>query len=227
MKLGCKFFDEAIDINDGTLLSIIIENPSAYFDFIKNLSFLDESEDFFSVFDGSTNYDIEKNIFWIENITSFDPNSKKNQGLLIQKIISKVGNNYDFQTKLGEVNNTLRRMILSEIADFDVGISINEEFPVQDVLKLYNIRLCVNEESHLNTILDIFKMIDIFVHPKIIVVSNLFSLLSIGEIEAIKKEIEYLKLIIVSIDTNVSEKEIQTETYILDKERCFIRTNNL
>lgn len=227
MNLGCKIFDEAIEINEGTLLSIIIESPSDYFDFLKNLSFLDESEDFFSLFDGSTNYDAKKSMFWIENITSLDLNSKKNQNLLIQKIISKVGNNYEFQTKLGEVNNTLRKIILSETADFDMGISIDDELSIQDVLKIYNIKLFASEESHLNTVLDIIKMVDSLVHPKAIVISNLFSILSKDDIEALRKEINYLKLVIISVDTNVSEKITQGETYIIDKERCFIKANNL
>ena len=220
MKLVHINISRHIDFDINFCYSLIIENSTEFYRLTNELYQQTNGEVGNFVLSDNEILDISKNcLFFYDYYTNF-LNSKKIQNILNNKITQIIQEN-DFYKEFSQINKILIDINDKIKENIDINIEYNQEFNSDSLIKSSNYKI-----SQTNTLLEnIINYIDFYVqNTKIntIIFVGAFTVFDQSTIEIFIKQLKYMQLNILFIDSYQKYKINNIETIIIDNDLCVI-----
>jgi CRISPR type II-A-associated protein Csn2 len=167
---------------------------------------------------------IDDNIEIITDLSSFQINSKKIISLLYKKMSNAIKST-DIPIKIEEFND-LAIPIINDISSIiDLPLTYSEELFIEDVIKMYSVRL---EEKYDSLVEKITKYINnIFQLKKIhcLIIYLAYEYLNEDDILQIYKQCEFLEITTIIFEGIYEKRKKEEKVLIIDKDCCEIIVN--
>lgn len=219
MKLTCFELQNPIEITEGKIFTLVLENPTFYRNFIGDLLLQSNGEsDRFSLYDENGDYDIRKNAEIITDIFNISFDSRQ--------ISNKINQIVTDEFYLSEIN---AEKLLSGINEIGTTILSRLDFnaiynPIEDVngiLKLFGFSFDYESLSLVERIMEYLDFLNRYFDKKLFILINLKTILSQSEYSEFVKFLNYKKIKVLLIEDH--KREIQDrneEIRIIDTELC-------
>ena len=222
MKLVHPDIDKHFDFNKNRFYSLVVENSNEFYNLTNDfyIQCNNESGGKWILSKDNTILDISKSILFIYDYFNFDYNSKKIQSLITHEIESIAQAN-DLYFNIAEIN-TLISSLNDTICNLSsVPLNTHYDFTLTDLIKLssYKISTENNFIDSLHSYIDIFQKLK---NISLVVFVNLTSYLSDAEIMSLQKQLEYMEINALFIESNNKYTLPLTETVIIDNDLCII-----
>lgn len=225
MNLNIKYIDNNISFNDNIINCLEIENKSYFYRIVNSLNNIANGElveDIIFTDDNYKELNLSNKINIVFDYFNFDFNSKK----IISLINKKINENISIQDKdnLAKLYDKIKKIYTPLINDFDLNLTINNDFDLETIIKLLNISINLKDNilDNLFLLIDIEKELNI---NKLIILVNVKQYLNKTELIELYKYILYNNINILLIDsqtygvTNEYEKKLvidnELEEFIL------------
>lgn len=219
MKIRLNSFQNDIDLFDGTISVIEIENTKYYNKLIQNIN--DningcETNKILLLSDENEILKLEKEAILVIDLYNIDFNSKK----IISKIYSLIATNIkNKQTdELSQITMKLRHFIDLELMDLPFNFQIKENIEIEEILKMLSVKIENSEYPTLiekiELLIDIISTLQIC---KILIIPNLKLYLDEKELIEIYKYSMYNEIKLVLIERNSTSKLQYEQTLHIDE----------
>lgn len=210
-----------IELSEEYISELIVENPDSFTLILMQLLHgCDGKESEWILSEDEKILKLEKVCELVDNPLKIDFNSKKIQGRLYSEM-QDVCNEYN--SEKSEINyiitTYLEKMIDALPYEY---VSYDMEFEWVNLLKLYNVRIAVENSTLLQTIIEYIKVLSFLCQIKLVVFINLRSYLSTEAIAELQKMALYYKISMLLIENCEREKISDSHIIIVDKDNCLI-----
>ncbi len=219
MKIRLNSFQNDIDLFDGTVSVIEIENTKYYNKLIQNIN--DningyETNEILLLSDENEILKLEKEAILVIDPYNIDFNSKK----IISKIYSLIATNLkNKQTdELSQITMKLRHFIDLELMDLPFNFQIKENIEIEEILKMFSVKIENSEYPTLIEKIELFiDIISTLQMYKILIIPNLKLYLDEKELIEIYKYSMYNEIKLVLIERNSTSKLQYEQTLHIDE----------
>ena len=219
MKLVHKNIDKILNLTCPNLL--IVENSKEFLYLVSQFfQQVNGGEGDWVLSENTQTLQLDKCCLFIYDYLNLNFSGKKienlinNEALKLLKEGDFISQIFEIKSKMAEINNAL----LDEI---DLPIFSKDEFSYDDFIKVSN--YAINEEIDLPS--KIITYIDIFIKLgkiKLVVLVDLFHYLTQQEVELLIKNIQYLDVSVLLIDSQDKYTNLKIEKTIIDDDLCLI-----
>ena len=212
MKMNVKYFDNEINLSNDNIYSIEIENKKYFYRLVRDLYEIEKGNTVEDI-DFSEEKSFVPRIKIFLNFFDFDFNSKK----YINEIINNISE--EERDKILKTNNKLLKELSIFFNNLDLPITIEDDFTIDNILKMFKIKINCKEEllDNLLLLIDLEKELN---SNNILFFVNLKQYLIKEEIKEFYKYSIYNQIKIVMIDS-------QSYGVNLDNEKKLIIDDNL
>ncbi len=220
MKLVHSDFLFQIDFEENDCYSLIIENSKEFYNKTNELYCQSNGGDGNFVLSDNSEISISKNCLYIYDYYGDFLNSKKTISSINKKVVEILKNN-DFLQEFNEINKLIFNINDRVIEELDYNVEYIDNFDFETFVKLsnYTIKTDVSLLENLIAYIQIYAQNE---NKKLLVFINLFSVLEKEEIKLLIKQIRYMQLNILFIDSNQKYKFEDIKTIIIDEDLCII-----
>lgn len=216
MKLRILGFTQDIIFNEESVNVLKIDNANLFCNVIKNIN--DKANEILLLDENEQILDIESNTYIIFDIFNIEYNSKKILNKIYDIIAQKISLNQDFE--LERLSSKMRKYLTEEINEMPFEFTMKEELEVQDILKLFNLKI---DEMNYNTILEglefLVNSLSALNIANILIIPNLKLYLNHSELVEFYKYALYNNINLLIIERSIEEPRLQYENiYIIDNE---------
>lgn len=208
MKIKLNGFQNDINLFDGTISIIEIENVKYYNKLIQSINEKIngyENEEIILLSDDEQILKFEKEVMLIIDLYNIEFNSKKIIGKIYDLVASNLKNKQS--DEFIEIVNKLRHYVDLELMDLPFNFQIKENIEMEEILKLFSVKI---ESLEYTTLIEkIELLIDLVSNlnlAKILVIPNLKLYLDEKEMIEIYKYSMYNEVKLVLIERNCSSK---------------------
>jgi CRISPR-associated protein Csn2 len=222
MKLISKKFQKHIIFSENTINVIRIENSRLFTQIIEELMYQSEgNEGSFILSQENEILNIQKHIDIIYSPLMLEINQKR----IVNKLYSTIRNYalMDFSLETMEIETSIYQYILSLVNNIEGPITLQDNFDINGLLKLFDVKFSFEESSLISRLYDYLKVAHYYSDTKCFVFINLKSYLNNDEIEALYQFVNLSKINVLLLESGsidfLSEYE---ETLVIDKDLCEI-----
>lgn len=219
MKIRLNSFQNDINLFDGTISVIEIENAKYYNKLIQNIN--DningyETNEILLLSDNDEMLKLEKEAMLVIDIYNIDFNSKK----IISKIYSLIATNIkNKQTdELSGIISKLRHFIDLELIDLPFNFQLKDNIEMEEILKIFSVKI---ENMEYPTLIEkielLIDIISTLQMCKILIIPNLKLYLDEKELIEIYKYSMYNEIKLVLIERNSTSKLQYEQTLHIDE----------
>lgn len=222
MIMKISNFNSNITIGDEYIRVLEIEDKALFSNIIHSvfsLCNMEESIEYIILEDEGKDISFNKDVYFLIDILNVDLNDRKILNKLYSKI--KLATNLDAEIRWGleehyrEAFNLLNTILLDFPFDFEYKI----ELDIEDLIKLYGIRLYNKGQALIEKILYLIDLISLLDLCKVLIFCNLKSFFTDAQLVEIYKHIINNKLNVLLIEGSSSEKLLDYERKIrIDKD---------
>lgn len=211
MKLLLNYIDESIPLENDKVTSLEILHTKYLWRFLQDLTKLNNNTELetIRIIDNQLNdVNITNKILIIMDFFNIEINNKKNITLLAKYITNKIP-----EATITSYNNLYQKLYLKMktlLNEFDLPITIENEFDIENLLKIFKISFQEKETliEKLLLLIDIEKIMNIH---SIIVLVNIKQFLNIDELKELEKYSIYNKIPLLLVDANSYGKATEYE----------------
>lgn len=220
MKININYIDNEITILRDKVLSLEIENNNYFYRLVKDFNdisqgVLVENVNFYNIDRKELNLCNKINV--IIDFFNIDFNSKKILNMLYKTIKDNIDE--DTNTKINSYYNKIKNAISKTLIDFDLSLSMNEEYDIDVIFKMLKISIN-SKDSLLDNLLLLIDIENLFKIDELIIFINLKQYLSKEELIELYKYSLYNEVKILLIDS-------QCYGATMEKEKKLIIDSNL
>lgn len=200
MKINVNYIDCVLNIDDGSVLSIEIENKRYFYRFIKDLNNILNgigNEDII-IYEGDKEINLTNKIKIVVNYFDLELNSKKVSNEIVKYINENIGEEIKF--KLSQEILKIIKIYNNILNEIDMPLVIDENLSIDSVTK--NLKISLDEKSEL--LENLLLLIDLertIKCNKLLVFVNLKQYLSKEELNELYKYSLYNKMKIMLVDS--------------------------
>lgn len=216
MRLNVNYIDNSINITDEYINVIEIENRGYFYRLVNELNQLSVGE----ITNNIAFYNIENNeeLNMINKIELYidyfniDINTKKNINYLYKNIKNNIP--IEIRENIIKYYSKIKQEIFKSFQNYDFEISLNDEFDIEDILKILKISINKKEKLLENLILliDINKLFNL---NQILIFINLKQYLSNNELIELYKYSIYNNINILLIDSQCYGGKLEYEKKLI------------
>lgn len=221
MRIATSLFSDVIEIEEGYVTSLIIENPNVFMGLLKNIysSANCNGEDIVL----SSDNKVVKGSKYLELITSFVP-FDINEKRLLNKIISLLEsvaideNNYSDTMNILAIIERFMNQISEEMScklDFS-------SITITSLIKMCGVRIDDDSFSDIERVFNYMTMVRELLGEKLFVFVNMHSYFDKEEIQQFVNTVNYHKFYVLMLDSDEFGKLEGTNRIIIDKDLCCI-----
>ena len=220
MKLVHSDFLFQVDFEENDCYSLIIENSKEFYNKTNEFFRQANGDDGNFVLSDNFEMSISKNCLYVYDYYGDFLNSKKTISSINKKVVEILKNN-DFLQEFNEINKLIFNINDKVIEELDYNIEYIDNFDFDTFVKLsnYTIKTDVSLLENLIAYIQIYAQNE---NKKLLVFVNLFTVLEKEEIKLLIKQIRYMQLNILFIDSNQKYKFEDIKTIIIDEDLCII-----
>lgn len=170
--------------------------------------------------DGNEKFSYSKNVEMIFNPMAIDCNDKKVLNTLFGLI-----KNISMEDCLNSLSTINQKVIdyLDQVSEkIEYSISYDLELDVVGLLKLYNVKLLVDEAELKEKIVDYIKLTHRILNKTVFIMVNLKQFFDEEDLVDIYKEVIYEKVQLIIVQANYDNKNMYEHHYVIDKDLCII-----
>lgn len=212
MNIAYSILDESIFIDKGTYLNITIENKEEFLSLFN--SFNDEPK--LKVYE---NLNEKKDYLFVPDFLNINFNSKT----IINKISKDLASLSEQDENINElldikqrVNNYMQKLIFN----YDYQIKINNEFSIENIIKILGIYLDDNYDNYLSKFIEYLDINNKILNKNIFITFNLSLYLNKQELKNIQKYIELNELYLINCDIIYVDNKDIIKTILFDNDLC-------
>ena len=199
MKLNIKYIDNDIILSDDYVFSFEINNKSLFYRIINDFNNISNGKiiDDIYLYDDLEEVTITNKILLIIDYFNIDFNNKKYLVYLNKLIVENI-NDKDILS-INQYYNKMLKIIARSACDINISIDINDEFDIQNIIKLLKISI-ENKDNILDKIIlliDIEKELSI---NNFIILVNIKQLLNKDELIELYKYAIYNQVKLILVD---------------------------
>ena len=220
MKLLIKGFENEVVFSDQYINVIQIENKALFQSITNQLNTTINGEvdetDVVLLSDNEDELDLESTAYMMTDLYNIDMNNKK----ILTKIQEKILKDFSLEnvSNIDKNIQEIREILISEVNEFPLEIGIKDDVRLNDILKLFSIRI---EKSNFTDIVKrIEAIIDIIANLKvasILIIPNIRSYLDNYQIIEIYKYSLYNGISILILESNKYKKSKYEKVLLIDK----------
>src|SRR5574344_311365 len=187
MTLKISNYKKILNINNGCVYELVVENPYEYYSIGRKII---DNDDSIVVYDGDIK-DNDKYILCVSNLFDIDPNTKKNLSSTYKKLVINC-NNDEVNRMVSEINQKTFELFELISQEFDSSITYDTDVQLLDLLTIYNFKYNNSSNLFLNNFVSFIKASLQNTNYKLIIVFNLFDFINTNDFELLKKEFALL-----------------------------------
>lgn len=226
MKLIHKDFNFAFHFKENTRSLLVVEQPSIFSKFVRELAAYDYEED--SGFVLSEHNEILKTkdkLVCIINPLSISLNERKllcKLGEMLKKEILST----ELLVEGNQILSDLENYMLNVVRSMEWNLTYSDKMDIQSLLKVAEIRFEDAQETLVEKILDYIKVSQELLDIRCFVFVHLLSYLTEYEIEKFYEYVYYQKISVLLLENKQPDMINKfSETIIIDKDTCEIHLN--
>ena len=220
MKLRINGFENELNLGDGKVNIVQIENPKLFTHIIDvlndKINGIDNNEIF--LFDEKNEeLNISKEMIIVFDMFNIDFNTKKIIGKIYDIISNNIKENSD--ELIEKINFNIRKKLINELNDLPFNFDVKETIDVLDLLKIYNVK--IDFKMYSNILEKVELLIDIISNLKIatvLIIPNLKSYFSEKELLELYKYSLYNEISLISIERRKYRKLKYEQILYIDNE---------
>lgn len=216
MTLKISNYKKILNINNGCVYELVVENPYEYYSIGRKII---DNDDSIVVYDGDIK-DNDKYILCVSNLFDIDPNTKKNLSSTYKKLVINC-NNDEVNRMVSEINQKTFELFELISQEFDSSITYDTDVQLLDLLTIYNFKYNNSSNLFLNNFVSFIKASLQNTNYKLIIVFNLFDFINTNDFELLKKEFALLDLCLLNVCAKKSQF-LFDDRIIIDKDLCEI-----
>lgn len=222
MKLVNNRYEEQFDFDNSFAWSLIVENSKEYLKVVEELyneCFLGEESEFV-LSNNSEILDISKNCLFLHNYFDLDLNNKK----IISEINSQVSDVFkskDFIDDFYKLNSLFVSINDKIIDNFDFKLEYDSDLTYDKFIKLAGFKIA-SESRFVERLMSYIKIYTSLKKTKLVVFVGLSGYLSLDELMQFLKELNYLNLKCLLIESHQKYNLDFVKRVIIDDDLCEI-----
>lgn len=214
-------FDQAINLSEDQILSIVIENRLAFRKIVENIFRKKAGEDT-DVFISENFEEINfKNIDMIYNVFSLSLNGKNFINALLTKI-DKMVYEEEFSVDSMEITSQLEKLFIRISENLDYEIEFSENISFKDLAKICDVHFEEKSLSLLETVMKYTQLSIELLNTKVFIFINLKSFFSKEEVDFLYEFFIYNKIPVIIIQSDMCFKNQNEHLIIIDDDLCCI-----
>lgn len=221
MKLAHFHLDKVIDFNEYFNWILIIENPNEFYSLSNDIFIQTQGQD--GQFILSENNEIlkfDRRVLLFYDYFNLEINTKKNLTELNNQVLLELKNG-DYITDIYNINQMITKLNSKIINNFDENIFFDNELTFEKFIKISNYHFD-EMESIQEKLIHYIDILSKLKNIKLVIFINIGAYLSESQIKAIVKDINYMQIKILFIESNKKFTLKSTKTIIIDDDLCEI-----
>lgn len=221
MKLLINGFENEIKFSEEYINVIQIRNKKLFQNIMEQFySNIEENSNNLEIqlfSDDNQNLNFKDNVYLLTDLYNLDINNKKILTKIQEIVFYKI--NLENKEKIDKNISKIRSILLEEINEFPIELSIKEEISLNDIIKIFNLKI------EMSNFTDIVKRIEFIIDilanlnlANILVIPNIKSYLNNKQIIEIYKYSLYNKINLLIIETNKVRKNKFKKILIIDEQ---------
>lgn len=214
MIIRISNFENDIIISDEYVRVLEIEDRALFINIVQSIYSLCNSQDskeYIVLLDKETLLDFAKDAHFILDILNLDFNDRKTLNKLYLKIKAFVELDMEIKQKLEMHFIDMFNLLDSTLIEFPFEFTYKTELDIEDLFKLYGIRLYNEGQSFMEKILNLIDLISLLGLCKVLIFCNIKSFFTDKQIEEIYKHIIHNKLHVLLIEGDLSNNTLLYE----------------
>lgn len=203
----CDEYVRVLEIEDKALFANIVQS-------INSLCYNQESGEYMVLLDEGKEIDFAKNVYFIFDILNIDFNDRKILNKLYSRIKSSLDSESEIRDKIEIYFRDVFNLLDSILLEFPFEFTYKTELEVEELFKLYGIRLYNEGQSFMEKILYLIDLISLLDLCKVLIFCNMKSFFTDRQIEEIYKHIIHSRLNVLLVEGVTTEKSLQYEKKI-------------
>lgn len=201
MKINVNYIDNSITVEDDSVMCIEIENKSYFYRLVNDFNIISNGDvpESISFFDwNNEELDLTSKIGLYIDYFNIDLNSKRNINSLYKIIKSNLVE--ENKNKLMILYSKMKSILSKLLVDYDIPLLIDDDFDLENILKLVKIKIKTSNDllSNLLLLIDINK---IFKNNELLIFVNLKQYLKESELNEFYKYSLYNNEKVLLIDS--------------------------
>lgn len=227
MKLRISNFENDINISEEYIRVLEIEDKSLFTNIVQGINDLCnklESKEYMVLLEEDKELDFSKVAYFIIDVLNIDFNDKKIIKRLYEKFKKDINLDLETKIKLEEYYKNILDILDFKLIEYPFEFSYKIELEVEELFKLYKIRIYNEQLSITEKILYFLDLISLLDLCDIVIFCNLKSFFRDEEIEEIYKHIIHNKIKVLMVENVITknilkyEKKIRIDSYFEDYE---------
>lgn len=219
MKIANTMFSNKIEIDDGELFSLIIENPHLYRAFLEDIYRQANGDDGSTVIsENNTPISFAKSADILDSFTPFNHNSKKMLSCINSILESKaVDEEYHLKT------NSMLASIENYIADLSFDMPFRTQcdgLSVQSFIKFLKVSVADDCETLVETIIQYMKILSSLGKCNFFICIGLLGIMTDEEIAEFENEVRKQQLQVLLIDSHARNNTNNLNRLTIDNDLC-------
>lgn len=206
-----------IEFNDGTVNTVIIENPVFYRDFVSNLIFqINTKVGNFVLSENNKPIDLSKNVCFISDIFSLDFETRQ----ITSQILKSIGEDCD-EPQTGRIISELNMYAAELSAKSSFTVTFKDLTSTAELLKIFNFTIDTENLDFCEKITEYITLMSDCFDKKLFIILNMKSALSDDEHTEFCKLAAYKKFNILLIENRQCGVTAENERIrIIDNDLC-------
>ncbi len=217
MIIRVSNFENDIIISDEYVRVLEIEDKALFANIVQSINSLccnQESKEYMILLDEEKELDFAKNVYFIFDILNIDFNDRKILNKLYSSIKSSLDSESEIRDKIEIYFRDVFNLLDSILLEFPFEFTYKTELEVEELFKLYGIRLYNEGQSFMEKILYLIDLISLLDLCKVLIFCNMKSFFTDRQIEEIYKHIIHNRLNVLLVEGAITEKTLQYEKKI-------------
>lgn len=215
-------FENDVAISDEYIRVLEIEDKQLFANIVQSINSLcynQDSKEYLILLDDGKEINFAKNVYFIFDILNIDFNDRKILKKLYTSISSSLSLDLEIKHKLELYFREAFNLIDATLIEFPFEFTYKTDLEVEDLLKLYGIKIYNESKSFMDKIIYLIDLISLLDLCKVLIFCNIKSFFTDSQIEEIYKHIIHNKLNVLLIEGNSIDKSLKYEKKMrIDKE---------
>jgi CRISPR type II-A-associated protein Csn2 len=218
--------DIEIELCENLVTVLCLEKTKLFSDYVSQLwSQYNGAEGNFILSEKDKELDISKNIIMIINPYDISCNNKK----IITRIHQEISEiaRCEYIEQVSYINQMMVQLLEDLSYKVPYHVEYNLETKIEDLLKIYDLKMEENADSLLEKIIDYIRITHQVLKVDVFVFVNLKMYLDSDELESLYKHCSYEKIKLLLIEGYYKSRLDAEKCWIIDKDLCIIEIDEL
>lgn len=214
MIMRISNFENDIAISDEYVRVLEIENKALFIKIVQSINSLcynQDSDEYILLLKGDEQLNFSKDAYFIFDILNIDFNDRKILNKLYLRIKSSIYLDDEIRQKLEIHHMDMFKLIDSTLLEFPFEFTFKNELVIEELLKLYGIKLVNEGQSFIEKILYLIDLISILDLSEVLIFCNFKSFFTKEQLEEIYKHIIHTKLNVLLLEGSSTDQILKHE----------------